>query len=240
MKSPKASLMTILGLLGTASFAEARISASKADSVVAASKRATGGAAWDAPQGCFEEGTRADGAITYQTKFSLTGYGMRIDSARSGNSRSMGFNGKARWQANDKGEVDILSDETSIQEGIVTAYLSNNGFYYPDRFPATLKYVREAKEAGRKFDILEITPKGARPLEMWFDRSTHLVRRVVDNQGRPPVKVEASDYRTIDGLTIASKLNVLGPDGVVIDQGIVTSFRCGPIDQTIFDPPMAR
>ena len=131
----------------------------------------------------------------------------------------------------------VASDPAQLSEAILTDYISINGFFFPDRFPATFTYLREAAEAGRGYDVLAITPKGSRTLEIWFDRETHLIRRVVDVQGTPPTKVEADQYRTIDGLTIATRLTIFGPDGAVADHGAVLSFRCGPIDQAIFAPP---
>ena len=74
------------------------------------------------------------------------------------------------------------------------------------------------------------------PVLSTVERS-QLIRRVVDSQGTPPTKVEADEYRTIDGLTIATRLTSYGPDGAVADRGVVTSFRCGPLDGTIFEPP---
>jgi hypothetical protein len=238
-KSAKA-MLALLAFLGVADVGEARVPASKAEAIIAASKRATGGTAWDKPQGCFEEGTHADGAIVYRTRFSLLDYGMRIDSERGLNTRSRGFNGKVRWQAAGSAKVDVRSDPDSVRESIVTNYLSINGFFFPDRFPATIKYLRAAREADRRFDVIEITPEGGRSLEIWFDSRTHLIQRVVDNHGTPPVRVEAGDYRRVGGLTIAYKLDVFGPDGALADRGAVTSFRCGPIDSTIFDPPVGH
>lgn len=213
---------------------------SKAETVIAAAKRATGGAAWDKPQGCFETGTHGDGAISYRTRFSLLDYGLRIDSERGGDSRSMGFNGKARWQAAGAGKADVRSDPASLEEGIVTNYLSIGGFFFPDRFPASFNYLRSAREAARRFDVIEIVPQGGRALEVWFDRRTHLIQRVVDTHGSPAVRVDASDYRSAGGLMVAYRLDVFGPDGTVADRGAVISFRCGAIDSSIFDPPVAH
>jgi hypothetical protein len=223
-----------------ASVAAAQAPASKADAIIAASKRATGGTAWDEAGGCVEEGTRGSGAITYRTRFSLHGYGMRVDSDRAGSKRMMGFNGKARWMAGADGAVDVRSDPESLREGLVTDYLSISGFYFPERFPATFKYLRSAREAGRRFDVIEITPRGGRALEIWFDARTHLIKRVMDRHGFPAVTAEASNYRRAGPFTIAFRIDVFGPDGAAIDRGVVSSFGCGPIDATIFDPPIAR
>ena len=240
MRPTSRVIATLLVVSGFAATGEARPPAPKAEAIIAAAKLATGGAAWDKPQGCFEEGTHGDGAIVYRTRFSLNDYGMRIDSERGGNKRAMGFNGKVRWQAAADGKVDIRSDPASLEEGIVTNYVSISGFFFPDRFPATFNYLRAASEAGRDFDVIEITPEGGRALEVWFDGRTHLIQRVVDTHGSPAVRVEASDYRRIDGLMVAYKLDVFGPDGAISDHGSVTSFRCGAISGSIFEPPVAH
>ncbi len=237
------SVRTIIALTlcpAVARISEARTATPNAEMIVAASKRATGGVAWDKPQGCIERGTHASGAITYLTRFSLREYGMRTDGDRGGKVRSMGFNGKVRWQTAGPGKTDIGSDPASLQEAIVTNYLSINGFFFPNRFPATFKFVRTAAEDKRRLDIVEIRPKGGRPLEVWFDSRTHLIQRVVDTQGTPAVRVEASDYRRgAGGLMVAYRLDVFGPDGSVMDQGTVASFQCGRIDPAIFASPTA-
>lgn len=238
------SLRILIALLlcpAAAGIGEARTPLPKAEAIVAAAKRATGGAAWDRPQGCVERGTHADGAVTYLTRFSLRDYGMRTDGERGGTTRSMGFDGKVRWQAIGPGTVEIGADAASVQEAIVTNYLSVNGFFFPDRFPASFDSVRSATEGARRFDVVAITPRGGRPLEIWFDGYTHLIRRVVDTLGSPAIRVEAGDYRRgAGGLMVAYRLEVFGPDGAVMDRGAVASFRCGPIDRAVFAPPTAR
>lgn len=240
MTSPKA-LGLLLMCTAIAGSGAARAATPTAEAVVAAAKTATGGTAWDKHAGCTEHGTRGDGAINYLTRFSLKDYGMRTDIERGGNTRSRGFDGKVSWQAAGPGKVDIKADPESLREAVLTDYLSINGFFFPDRFPAKLTYLRSAKEGARSFDVIEMTPKGGRPLEVWFDSRTHFIQRVVDTGGTPPVRVEASDYRrNADGLTVAYRLDVFGPDGALADRGSLTSFECGAIDNAIFAPPPAR
>lgn len=237
MKIIALKAFAISAIIGCISPTAAHGPRSKAESIIAASKVATGGKLWDAAQGCHETGTHGDRA--YTTRFSLLRYGMRVDSDQGGNILSMGFDGKARWRAAG-GKTDVRTDAGSLQEAILTNYLSINGFYFPTRFPATFKYLREATKAGRKFDVLEITPEGSRSIEAWFDRRSRLIARVVDRNGQPPVTVEASNYRRVDGLTIAYSLIVRGSDGKIADRGALNSFSCGPIDHKIFNPPIAR
>jgi hypothetical protein len=209
------------------------------ESIIAASKLASGGSAWDRPQGCYEEGTRANGAVPYKTWLSLTRYGMRIESSRDGVTRSRGFNGKQSWQSGSGGQIEVRDDADSIRESILTAYLSNNGFFFPDRFPARFTGMGEKTIAGRTYDVIGITPQGGRPFEGWFDRQSHLLSRVVDQSSQPPVTVEAGDYRLVGGLKVAFSLTVTGSDGAVVDRGQLSSFACRAIDPNLFDPPTA-
>lgn len=210
---------------------------SRAEQVVAAAKAASGGAAWDAPRGCIEEGTRGDGASAYTTRFSLRDYGMRVDNRRGGSTQSMGFDGTASWRTDAAGQTMVDSGEAAVREAVTTAYLSINGFFFPERFPATFTYVREDRVGERRYDVIDMLPARGRVFQVWFDRETHLIGRVVDGTGDRAVTVEASDYRTVGGLTVAYALRVTGPDGSVLDQGRLTSFRCGTVDSGVFVAP---
>lgn len=236
MKTARAALLGLLVLAGCQS-SPVPSGRSRAEAILAQSKEATGGPAWDQADGCHEQGVRGDGEIAYTTSFSLRRYGMRIESRRGASTQTIGFNGVRSWRTDPAGETRAATDADALQEAVTTTYLSNNGFFYPDRFPAAFRYVRTTPVGGRTFDIVEIAPAGGRAFEVWFDRNTHLIDRVIDHHGAEPVIVEAADYRRIDGLTIATTLKVMAADGAVLDTGRVTAFRCGAIDGASFDPP---
>jgi hypothetical protein len=120
---------------------------------------------------------------------------------------------------------------------VITAYLSNNGYFFPKRFPAAFQFQGEASEGGRRFDVIEITPARGRAMDFWFDRDTHLIRYVVDKQGTPAVKMEAGDYRRVRGVSIAFRLTALAPDGQVMDRGVVDLVDCRGVHLSLFDPP---
>ena len=228
--------IALLALLAAAGPAPAQ--APSAEAVVAAAKAAMGGSAWDRIEGCHEQGTHGDGAIAYQTWFRLTGYGMRVDGRRGDSVRSNGFNGHVSWRAADGAAPQVSTDEAQLREAVTTAFVSSNGFFFPDRFPAAMRYLREAEHDGRRFDVVEIVPERGRALEYWFDRGDHYLRRVVDP--RDAVTVEAGDYRRVGDLAVAFSLVVSAPDGTVQDRGALTSLVCGPTDAGLFDPPPVR
>ena len=240
MKNPGAYRVAVIALLASADPGRAQAPPSRAEAVVAASKQATGGSAWDELQGCYEEGTYAGGGIAYRTWFRLTGYGIRVESRSDGVTRTIGFNGNASWRTDGAGGVDVRTDADGLREAITTAYLSSNGFFFPERFRASFGYARQAEHGGRSFDVVEITPAGGRPLDYWFDRDTHFLGRVVDRRGTMPVTVEAGDYRRAGNVAVAFSLDMIGPDGAIANRGVLTALSCGPVDAALFDPPAAR
>lgn len=214
--------------------------ATQAEAVIAASKAATGGTAWDALQGSYEEGTRADGKLPYKTWLDFGRYGMRVESRRGDKTMMQGFNGRQAWQTAPDGSIRVTEDPATTAEARLTAYVSNNGYFFPARFPAIARYLRQASVGARSFDVIEITPQASRPFEIWFDRATHYATRVIDQQPGGPVTVEAGDYRAIDKIRVPFALTVIGPDGAVLDKGAVTTVKFGPVDAALFDPPKAK
>jgi hypothetical protein len=206
-----------------------------AAAIIQAAKAASGGAAWDGLAGFAERGTH--GGTSYRTWLSYTGLGMRMESGDGEAMRVHGFNGRIDWQARGGGAPRLSEDPAAIREAVTTAYLSNNGFFFPGRFPASLRWLREENLADRHFDAIEISPQGGRPFEMWFDRATHLPARLVDRSGTPPVIVDVSDYRPVGPVLAAFSVTVRTRDGTVVDEGRIESIENGPVDPALFEPP---
>lgn len=229
---PLAAIALFLALSG-ASLAEPPSAAA----VIAAAKAASGGAAWDGLAGVTERGAHA--GMPYRTWLSFTGYGMRMENGEGAAARVQGFNGRVAWRAQGGGAAAATQDPAMLREAITTDFVSNNGYFFPDRFPATSRWLREEAEAGHRFDVLEIVPAGGRAAEYWFDQASHLLTRVVDRTGTPAVSVEVSDFRRIGGVLAAFRLVVRTMDGTIVDEGQVEWVAYGPVDPALFDPPQA-
>ena len=204
--------------------------------ILRAAKAAAGGRALDRADGSYEEGRHGD--TTYRTWLNFRHYGMKSESIRNGVHRTMGFNGRVQWSVGPDGKVSTKSDDAALREAILTAYVSNNGYFYPDRFPAAFRYVRAARANGRDFDVIEVEPKGGRAAELWIDRRSHLVRRLVDEKGPPPISVQISDYRRVGGALIAFRGTVRTLDGKVVDKLRVGSVTFKTLPAETFDPPV--
>ncbi len=212
--------------------ASAATETDRAQAIVKAFRDVTGGDAWDRLGGCYEQGTHADGAIGYQTWFSLMRYGIRMESRRGdGPARTSGFNGSASWRSNPAGDVDVRRDAASLKDALTTAYLSGNGFFFPAHFPAKFTYLRADELGEQPFDVVEITPRGGNALDYWFERRSHLLLRIVDRHSITPTIVEASDYRAAGEVRVAFGLTVTDASGRLLDRGAVKSLTCHPSDR---------
>jgi hypothetical protein len=162
---------------------------------------------------------------------------MRYDSTRNGVTRTTGFNGRALWRQAADGQVSVLTDPDSLRQGVTTAYVNIRGFFYPDRFPARFRYLREVSDGGRAFDVIEVAPKGGLAFPLWFDRKTHRLARIIDEDGGTWVGL-SEDTRNGPAWTAARAI-VHKADGTVVEDGHVATVRYEAQPQVLFDPPAA-
>lgn len=205
-----------------------------ARSVIAASKLASGGAAWDELTGSYERGEH--NGSPYETWLDFRRYGMVIRAAGVTN----GFDGKAAWRRDRAGRVEVRHDPAAATEAVTTAYMSTNGYFFPERFKAKTSYVRDVAEDASRFDVLRVEPVGGRPLELWFDTHTHLVARILGRSGPQAITVRLSDYRPVGKVLIPFNVTVVGADGRVLDEGRVSHVEHRFIDRGTFAPAEGR
>lgn len=220
----------VLAAMAALAWPHLAFAAPTAAEVLAAAKAASGGKAWDALTGSYEKG--AHGPVTYETWLDFRAYGMRMASVTPKGSQEQGFDGAVAWRRAGDGPPQISRDPAALREATITAYVSANGFFFPERFPAQADYLRQ--EAG--FDVVRVEPKGGRPVELWFDATTRLLGRIVDPAGPRPVTVSLSDYRKVGDVLIAFRAVVTGPNGDVLDEGTVGAVEHHPVDRSLFAP----
>jgi hypothetical protein len=229
-----ASLALMSGVLACSTPAPQPTSGDQAQSVLAASKAVTGGSAWDAMDGVYEEGQH--GQTTYQTRLDFHAYGMRVDTSREGMPAVIGYNGAVAWRSLG-GHTMTQTDAAALADRRQSAYISMNGYYFPERFPAHFTYMGKQQDRGRDYDIVRAEPEGARGIDLWFDSQTHLLSRMVDYAGAPPVTVTVSDYRDIGGVRFAFHGVISDAQGDVVDVLNVSLMRPMHINRGAFDPP---
>lgn len=171
---------------------------------LAAAKQASGGAAWDAIATLHLSGIARQGGQdgVFDTLTDLQQVRSVQRSVIGPTVDVRGWDGKAGWSADGSGQVQPGTGGESVAAGIAIAYRAAYAFFWPRRFPAKLEYAGQKSQAGRGYDVLKITPKGADPFELWLDRRTHLIAREVMIGGSQPSTLTLDDYRAVDGVLL--------------------------------------
>jgi hypothetical protein len=197
---------------GLAGFALAAATASmaaenptvKADQLLAAAKQATGGAAWDKLKTLEDKGKLTASGLdgTYDGVSDLRRVLMVQKYNLGPASGSQGWDGKNAWSTDASGQVRVEESQEAVASGIGQAYRAAYAFFWPARWPATREYAGDRQADGLTYDAVKITPKGAEPFELWFDRTSHRIARAVDLTGVQPHTQILGDYRAVDGVIL--------------------------------------
>jgi hypothetical protein len=186
-----------LALLATATAAPA---AESADSLLAQMKAACGGPAWDRVQGWhetgsvgFPDGRTAENEVWHDMRSLKSAMIGRIDGKVV---RRAGFDGTTYWQAGPDGKTRTGTDLAGLRKQRRDAYLSSFGWFFRGRFPANVQLAADQAIEGETFQVLKVTPQDADSFELWVDRSTHLVRRIVAGKEY----ADLTEYKTFDGV----------------------------------------
>lgn len=143
-------------------------------------KAASGGAALDRPAAFHETGTivRDGQSGTYEMYADLHALRTAGIHTIEGKIGGGGYDGTRAWQFGPDGKVVIITDPAQLAEERFGAYLTIGGWFYPDRFPATFKYLGRKMAGSRSYDVVAVTPEGAMTGDLWLDTHNHRIARV--------------------------------------------------------------
>ncbi len=177
----------------------------RAADVLAQSKTAMGGGAWDSVHFVH---TRA----RIETS-GLAGSSETLEDAVMGASVSRydlgpvkgadGYDGKTVWSQDNSGQVAVQGADDARQGAIDDAYRTIHAYWYPERMPAEIVYAGAKTDGVRGFDVLRITPKGGRPFDLWIDAKTHIIDRIVEKSAIDLRTTTFDDYRSVAGKLVA-------------------------------------
>ena len=210
-----------------------------AANLLARMRQACGGGAWDRVQGWHETG-RVDvpgmPGVTYEAFHDIrTLATLYVQRLPGGVERRRGYDGVAGWRLGPDGAAEINRDPAALRTLRRDLYVSSFGFFFPDRFPAEFEILPQAERDGRVYDILRVTPADADSAELWIDRATDRIGRIVAANET----AELGDYRSFDGVCTATTGRQSDGDpahDIVLHVETVTT---GPIDPAIFSAPRA-
>jgi hypothetical protein len=160
-------------------------------------------------------------------------YGLRTEIREPAGLAVHGFNGGGDWRISPTGQVTGADVRTLVSEGRTEAFFETYGYFYPGRFDAHADLVGVRSYKGRSYDVVRVKPWGGTPRELWFDRGTHLLGRMVDRSGGKPAAVSFSDYRKVGPVRVAFRITDEATGGV--RQREAVDFA--PADRTRFSLP---
>ncbi len=193
MRTPLAVAAALLAGLALASAAQAQHYSPAAQRVLSQARAASGGAAWNRLRGWRETGVQ--GASAYERWVDPVRYGDRVEITGPGGKAVRGFNGAAEWTISPEGAVAGLADSQTLARARTEAFIAAAGYFFPMRFAADGEHLGQRQAEGRTYEVVRVRPLGGLPRELWFDRRSRLLARIVDRGGPRLVTVELSDYR---------------------------------------------
>lgn len=120
------------------------------------------------------------------------------------NKGNTGFDGNEHWMLDEKGLVTVLDSAAALRQTATDAYLARNGWFASATTdPATMNFLGESHERGRRFQRIRVTPARGDPVEAWIDADSHLLARL-SRRGDDGHTYTTSyaDYRTVQGLRL--------------------------------------
>jgi hypothetical protein len=207
-----------------------------AQRVLAQARAASGGAGWSLLRGWHESGRQ--GGLPYESWSDTLRYGLRVEIHEPTGVRVYGFNGQGAWRIATDGQTAGIDERAATGEIRTEAFLAAQGFLYPGRFDAHGEFLGVRQARGHSYDVLNVQPWDASPRELWFDRRTHLLGRIVDRSGPQPITTELSDYRRIGPIQVAFHTTIQGAAGPLGGRDRqVESIVFTPADRALFSLP---
>lgn len=180
-----------------------------AEALLAQSKAAMGGAAWDDVRSLRMQGIIEVGGLTG----SIGSLRDLADGRWSGSAevgpikQSSGFDGKATWRMGDNNELTLHKPPTASD--VTDIYQKAYAWWYPKRWPAKIERVGRETSQGTVFDVLRITPQGGVSFDMWINARTHFIDRFVEVVQGAATTVLLGDYRDVRGVELAFRTQTI-------------------------------
>jgi hypothetical protein len=141
-----------------------------------------------------------------------------------------GYDGNVVWNRDYSGLVWNDGSDAGRATEISTAFVLTYGLWKPNAGGASVAYGGTKAEKGISYDVLRATaPDSKLPMQLWFDRSTHLLAREVQANGPVVTTTRFSHYRRTGGLMVPHSVHTETSQGNTFDAA-VTSVAMNPAD----------
>jgi hypothetical protein len=189
---------------------------------------ATGGAAWDRVGILHRYLTLNSGGVSGTLEaWGEPGLGRASSHYVLGpDSGAEGWDGKTGWTADWAHRVRrVDGDDLAAQRA--TAFWSSFGFLDPDRLKASALGAGVRSEGGKTYDLVRFILPGTEPVEVWYERASHLPMRLVIDSA-DPVTVQLLDWRRSGALLLPFTLQT--------SNGLVKYDAISRLDDVALEP----
>ena len=172
--------------------------------ILARSKQAAGGAAWDSIRTTHTRAKIATGGLEGTVEIWEDQLrGRYVDRFSLGPaSGAQGFDGTTVWSQDSARQVRKEEGGEGREAAANDAYRRSLAYWYPERWEARMEDAGESQEGERRFHVVRITPKGGRPFDLWIDEATYLIDRTVEKAAIETRTTFLSDYREVNGVRL--------------------------------------
>lgn len=119
-----------------------------------------------------------------------------------------GWDGNESWNLDQTGLVVVDGSVLGRSSAVDQAYIGNYDLWTPGYGGAAVAWGGSKSEKGKSYDVLTVTPpKSSLPIDVWFDRATHLPVEVVQTAGPMVTTITMADFKPVDGLMIPYRVD---------------------------------
>jgi hypothetical protein len=146
------------------------------------------------------------------------------------------YNGKSAWHQNAAGELGTLVGPEGMQLEAAAQYY-NSRLVNPRKSKIALTFAGHAQVRGRDALQIEITTATGVKRQIFFDSQTHLIVKETATVGGVDEEIFYDDYRTIDGVKLAHKIE-LHRESVKYGIDVTRTVINGTVGERVFDFPI--
>ncbi len=119
-----------------------------------------------------------------------------------------GWDGNESWNLDQTGLVIVDGSVLGRSSAVNQAYLGNYDLWTTGYGGATVAWGGSRSEKDKKYDVLTVTPpKSNLPIDIWFDRATHMPVEAVQTAGPMVTTITMADFKLVDGLMIPYRVD---------------------------------
>lgn len=230
-------LAAMLAVGTSAAAAENPLDVMRGQKILADARAACGGPAWDRLAGWHERGRitipgHPEGS--YEEWSAITSLAMAMRTEPGGAPVSYaGTDGTTSWRLVPGGAIDAGPPSGPNRLHLRDAYLSNFAYFMPVQFPAAVVAGDPRTVGATVYDVVTVRPAGGEDFDLWIDRASHHVARVVVGKQ----VAELRNYHSVSG--VCAPMLAIQTDGnpahtTTLD---IDSVDTAPLSAAVFAVP---